>query len=428
MYFLGIFSVAETSFSGNNGGIESRLTPAAWRLLMTLAKICRNALLLILVANNAIADDMDKGVLRIGAIFPFSGSQQMYGQEALAGMELALERVALTDPELVSRVEIVKGDDQGKPSEAARLAEHLISKDRVSLLFGSITAPVNLEIAKVAQRLERPLIMPAATNPGITSVGEYIFRTCLTDPDHGKSLAAFARSTLGSLTAATLVNKDLPYSTEMGAQFVASFTKAGGTVVSKELYDSKVKSYKDVLKKIADAKPDVIMIPARTQEASKIAKEMAELGMKIPVVGGDGWESSGIVKFVAKNPGGAFYYAVHFSPDVTNPSVADFVERFKKKVNRFPSSLAAMTFDGTLTALEAYRTARSVQASALTKALVKIKDLPMVAGAISINEERSTEKSGIIMEITGTGNRFKGLVGSGAETPVSATTKKKDAG
>jgi branched-chain amino acid transport system substrate-binding protein len=408
--------------------IMSRITQAVWRLLMSLAKICRFALVWILVSNQSLADDMDKGVLRIGAIFPFSGPQKMYGQEALAGMELALERLAITSPELVARVEIVKGDDQGKPSEAARLAEHLISKDRVAILFGSTTAPASLEIAKVAQRLQRPMIMPATTNPGITSLGEYIFRTFLTDADQGKSLATFTRSQLDSLTAATLINKDTPYSLEMGAQFVAAFTKAGGTVISKELYDSKTKSYKDILKKIADAKPSVIMIPGRSKELNKIAKEMAAMGMKIPVVGGDGWENAGIGSVIGKNPGGGFYYSVHFTPDIPNQSVTDFVEHFKSKVNRYPSSLAAMTFDGTLAAVEAYRASRSTQAAALTKALTKVKDLSMVAGTMSVNEDRNAEKTGIIMEVTSGGNRFKALVGSGTDIPVSAAPKKKDAG
>ena len=87
-----------------------------------------------------------------------------------------------------------------------------------------------------------------------------------------------------------------------------------------------------------------------------------------------------------------------------------------------------MTYDGTLAAVEAYRAGRSAQATALSKALGRIKDFPVVAGIMTMNADRNANKTGIIMEITPSGSRFKTLVPFPTDLPISIVPTKKDAG
>ncbi len=395
---------------------------------MNFAKTCYGLVLAILFAPQVLATDMDQGILRIGTIFPLTGPQYLYGQEALAGVELALGRLAESDPELASRIRIVKGDDQGKPSEAGKIAEQLIVKDHASLIIGSITSPVSLEIAKVAQRLQRPHIIPATTAIGLTSIGEFIFRTCIVDGNQGHNLALFAQSSLSARTAALLINKDHPYATEMGHRFVSTFNTSGGKVVSQEFYDNSAKSFKVALKAIADSKPDILVVPARTQEARSIIKEMNEMGLAIPILGGEGWDDPGIGKQIAKQPNRPIYYATEFFADAPMQSVSEFVDRFKAKVRRIPSPLAAMTYDATLAAIEAYRSARTPDALSLTKSLAKLKDIQVITGTMSMTESRNADKPSIVMELNSKGTRYKTSVSPIALPPVSVAPSVKDAG
>ena len=48
--------------------------------------------------------------------------------------------------------------------------------------------------------------------------------------------------------------------------------------------------------KIAAAKPEVIYVPGYYEEVGKICKQARELGITVPIIGGDGWDSPKLVE------------------------------------------------------------------------------------------------------------------------------------
>jgi branched-chain amino acid transport system substrate-binding protein len=358
-------------------------------------------------SNLLLADDKDTGILKIGAIFPLSGSQQAYGQEALAGIELALTQIKQTNPELAKKIVLIKADDKSIPSESEKAARHLLAVERVSIFFGSISNSSTAAIAKIAQQSKKPLVIPASTTPGITNISPYIFRSCTTNPYQGKILAAFAQNQLNAKRAALLINKDLPYAVKIANNFEAFFIGRGGVITSKEYYRLGTKSYKPKLKSITATKPDIILAPSYYPEAATIMKQMRQMGIRTPLLGGDGWDNPNLNKIAGAKASTGHYYSVLFSSKSTTQNTIDFVERFKKKMNRYPSSLAAMTYDGILVIAEAFRKAGTTRAKPLSKALSRIKGLEGVVGKISINKDRNAEKPGIILKTTATGSVFE---------------------
>jgi branched-chain amino acid transport system substrate-binding protein len=68
------------------------------------------------------------------------------------GMELAVEEINAAGGVLGRRIEIVSRDDNGVPGDAVRVAEELLTREKVSLLMGTFASNVGLAVADLAKR------------------------------------------------------------------------------------------------------------------------------------------------------------------------------------------------------------------------------------------------------------------------------------
>ena len=175
------------------------------------------------------------------------------------------------------------------------------------------------------------MISPASTNPKVTEVGDYIFRVCFIDPFQGTVMSKFAQSK-GWKNIAVLTDVKQDYSVGLAEFFIKDFKESGGQIVKEQKYSTGDKDFKPQLTSIKAAKPDAIFVPGYYAEVSLIAKQARLLGIKAPLLGGDGWVGDSLLK-VAGNALDGSFFSCHFSSDDKSPVVQGFVEKFKAKYN-----------------------------------------------------------------------------------------------
>ncbi|MCK4727469.1 MAG: ABC transporter substrate-binding protein, partial [Desulfobacterales bacterium] len=128
----------------------------------------------------------------IGCILPLSGPYRTFGNQALTGIELALNQFN-AQPH-VNPVQLLIKDSKGDPNEAARAVESLALKNCV---IGVIGPMITSESAAIkAQALKVP-IMTLTQKPDITKLGDYVFRNFLTLSLQVKAIVAYAVQELG---------------------------------------------------------------------------------------------------------------------------------------------------------------------------------------------------------------------------------------
>jgi branched-chain amino acid transport system substrate-binding protein len=144
--------------------------------------------------------------------------------------------------------------------------------------------------------------------------------------------------------------------------------------------------------------PDVIYIPGYYGQVGIIAKQARELGMKMPLLGGDGWDSPEIWKLggsALKNT----YISNHYTSDNPAPVVQNFVKGYKAKYGSEPDSMAVLAYDALKLLADAYKRAGSADGTKLRDAIAKTKDFPGVTGKITINEKRDAVKLAVVLEL-----------------------------
>jgi branched-chain amino acid transport system substrate-binding protein len=159
----------------------------------------------------------------------------------------------------------------------------------VVAVLGEVASRRTLAAAPVAQRYQIPMITPASTNERVTEVGDYIFRICFIDPFQGEVLAKFAFNDLKARRAAVLRDIQEDYSVGLTDSVVKNFTSLGGQVLEPVSYTKNDPDFRAVLTQIRSQKPDVIFATGYYTEAAIIVRQARELGLTVPILGGDGW-------------------------------------------------------------------------------------------------------------------------------------------
>ena len=140
------------------------------------------------------------------------------------------------------------------------------------------------------------MISPSSTNPDVTKVGDYIFRICFIDPFQGYIMAKFAKDELKLTNVAVLRDPSQDYSVGLADAFIKEFTAMGGKIATDVSYKASDSDFRSQLGQVKNANADGVFIPGYYGEVGTIARQAREIGIKAPLMGGDGWDSSELVK------------------------------------------------------------------------------------------------------------------------------------
>ena len=367
----------------------TRHAPRLFSLLLSLA------LLLSLSASSASAAEP----IKLGEISPMTGKEAALGQQAHRGIVMAIDEINARGGVLGRPLAVVSADNQTKSGESATSTKKLLSRDKVVLLLSGGTSTQCLEMAPLAQGARIPLVATTATASEVTAKRDYVFRTCFIDPFQGAVLARFAHSTLKVRRVALLTSVSSTYSVGLSKVFREHLKALGGELVADQKYSEGDKDFRAQLTAIKAAKPDAIAATGSYVEAALICKQARELGLTLPLFGGDSWEAPELLS-IGGNAVEGVYFVSHYSSASTAPNVTAFVKKYAARFDgAIPDSMAPLAYDATLIVAEAIARAGTTDGPKLRDALAATKNFPGVTGRTTLDAQRNASKSAVILTV-----------------------------
>jgi len=337
----------------------------------------------------------------VGEYGSMTGGQATFGQSTHNGIMMAADEVNAAGGINGRKVKILSEDDQSKPEEAPNAVTKLISKDNVLAVIGEVASSASLAAAPICQSNKVPMITPSSTNDAVTKKGDYIFRICFTDSYQGEYQAVFADqwcSTNGkpkSIAMLTDVKSD--YSQGLKAVVTAKFTALGGQVVGTQGYAQGDSDFRSQLTALKATNPSMIYVPGYYTDIGQIAIQARDLGITVPLLGGDGWESPRLIEIGGKSLEGCIYSNHYFYGD-PSPVVSTFVQKYKERYGQTPDSLAALGYDAMKTLADAMKRAAKLDGPSLRDAIAQTKGLVGVTGTINIGPDRNAMGKSLVIE------------------------------
>jgi branched-chain amino acid transport system substrate-binding protein len=311
---------------------------------------------------------------------------------------MAIEKVNAAGGVLGRQVRVIVEDDQGRPEEAQTVVTKLINSDRVVAVIGEVASSRTLAAAPVAQQAGIPMITPSTTNPRVTEIGDYIFRVCFIDPFQGLVMAKFATNTLRVRNVAVLRDIRNDYSVGLADVFIQNFTQMGGTIASDQSYSEGDTDFSAQLTAIAATRPDAIFIPGYYTEVGLIARQARQLGLTVPLLGGDGWDSPRLTEIGGPALNDS-YFSNHYSMQDPSPAIRSFVSEYQTKYGEIPDALAALAYDAANILFDAMTRAGSTDPMAVRDALAQTQNFNGVTGTITIDAQRNAVKPAVVMRV-----------------------------
>lgn len=348
----------------------------------------------------------DGGVIKVGINAELSGDVASYGQSFVQGAELAAAKINEEGGLLDGRkIEFVKADNKSDAAESTNAALKLMTQDQVVAIIGAATSGDTLAMVDLANENQIPVIAPTATSPIVTvdpetgETHEFVFRVCFIDPFQGQVAARFALEELGAQRAAIFADSSSDYAKGLAAAFKEAFTAGGGQIVAEESYVKDDTDFKAQLTRIKAANPDFLFIPGYYEEVGLIVKQAREdAGLTIPMMGGDGWDSPTMVELAGAENLNNTFFTNHYSAGDPDPKIQEFIKAFQAEYSKVPDGFAALGYDAVMLLADAIKRAGSADPVAIKDALEQSKDVQLVTGTISINEQHNPVKAAVVIE------------------------------
>lgn len=369
-------------------------------------KIMAMAMILALLAGVvAGCGQTESKTVKIGVVYELTGGTATFGNAATNGAKLAFKEINAKGGVLGKQIEAIVADNKSEPSESTNAVTKVISQDKVIAITGFTTSSNAIAGSAVAEANKVPLVSSAATNPKVTvddktgKTKDFTFRVCFIDPFQGTVGANFAINSLKVKKAAIMIDNSSDYSKGLAQFFKEAFTKAGGVIAAEEAYLQKDQDFKTVLTKIKAQSPEMIYVPGYYEEVGKIIKQARELGIAVPFVGGDGWDSPKLAEIGGAEALNKVYFTNHYSVEDTSPVSKTFVEAYKKEYGQVPDAMAVLGYDAAYVLVDAIKRANSIESAKIKEALANTKNYQGVTGNLSLNSTHDAVKSAVIIEM-----------------------------
>lgn len=358
----------------------------------------------------------DGDTIKIGANLELSGPVASYGEGIKEGIDLALEEINADGGVDGKKLEIVPVDNKSDAAEATNAAIKLTSQDKVVAIIGSATSGNTKAQTQIANDNKTVLITPSGTADDLTigtdgNVIDYVFRTSFIDSFQGKVAANFAIES-GIKNAAIYADNASDYAKGLAKSFKETFEAAGGTVVAEEAYVADDTDFRSTLTNLKSANPEFIFIPGYYEEVGLIVKQARELGINVPLMGADGWDSPTLIELAGAENLNNTFITNHYSSGDPDETIQKFVDAYSKKYDGAqPDAFNALGYDSVYLLVDAMKRAGSTSDSEKIKeALAETKDLALITGTISIDDLHNPTKSATVLEYVDGKQEFKSKV------------------
>jgi len=315
----------------------------------------------------------------LGATFPLTGEVASYGQKAKRGIEMAVEDQNTKGGLLGKQIVVDFQDDRNDKKEAVSIMTKFATMDKVPVVFGSAGSGASLAIAPLANRYKVVLISPISSSTQLsTEGGDFFFRTCPADDLQAEVLAKWVFDSGAKKVAVVYTNNS--WGKPLAEGFRTKFTALGGQVINEEGVQENSADFRTIITKLKGmAGLDAVVSPTYPKEGGVFVRQAKELGLNVPLYGGDNWGSPEFRTLAGDAAGGVFYTA---PSENSSPVLSDFTQRYKTKYGEEPDVFGSYSYDAASAIFRALEAARVADPTKIREALLKVS-FQGVSGEVS---------------------------------------------
>jgi len=239
------------------------------------------------------------------------------------------------------KIRVIYEDDAGEAKNAVSAAQKLITVDKVPLIIGEAASGLSLAIAPIANENKVVLFSPISSAAELTEKGgDYFFRVCPSDAFQARVLAQWLHDQKIARVSLIFVNNN--WGVSLKDEFVNHYTKGGGSILTIESLKENDRDFRTQLSKMLRVKPQALVGFTYGKEGGLFLKQARQLGVKVPIFGGDVWGSPELLESAGKASEGVYFT---FPASPKGEKFEAFSSKYRAKYAKEPDVYSAYAYD-----------------------------------------------------------------------------------
>ena len=339
------------------------------------------------------------GEIPIGFVFSQTGAGAPYGPSQKNAAELAIEEINASGMLGEATIRGIFEDDASKPEQAIQVFTRLITQDQVVAIIGPTLSNSAKSSDPVAQENQTVVLGVSNTAAGIVEIGDYVFRNSLPESAVIPNTVAVVKQKLGLTKVALMYGNDDAFTKAGYDVFQQALTAEGIELLTTETFAKGDTDFNPQLTKIQGYAPDALVVSALAEEAAGIISQARQLGLTVPIIGGNGFNSPKLAELSGEAAEGVISGAAWFV-GAENERNQAFVQAYNARYGANPDQFAAQAYDGVYLIATAIKNAGSTDRTAIRDALDKVSGFEGVLGTFSF-ENREPRHTPIVQVVQG---------------------------
>ncbi len=331
--------------------------------------------------------------IKVGVAGPMTGSNAAFGAQLREGAQMAVADINAKGGINGQKIEIVLGDDAGKPDQGVSVANKFVG-DGVKFVIGHFNSGVSIPASTVYGENGILMITPSSTNPQLTERNLWnVFRTCGRDDQQGEVAAKYISEKFKDKKVA-IVHDKTTYGKGLADETQKSMNKLGVKEVMYEGVNVGDKDFGALVSKIKAAGADLVYWGGLHTEGGYIARQLKEQGVAAPLMGGDGLDSS---EFAAiAGPGAEGVLMTNFPDPRKSAGAAAVLKQFEAK--KFdPESYTLYSYAALEIIAQAAAATRSLDSKAIAAEMRGGKTYQTVIGDRAYDKKGDVTRADYVM-------------------------------
>lgn len=366
------------------------------------AVLCAGLSALTACSSSSSGGAGGSGKLHLGGIFALTGTGSIFGTAQKKGAELAVSEINAAGGVKGRKIDFTVLDEASVKDRAVSAMQKLVSDSSVLAVMGPTFSANGQAAAPIANSAKVPdLGISWAAPTGTTDVGSYVWRDNVTDGQAIPAAVKAAKAKLKFTTAGLLFGSDDAFTKAGGDTFKQVAKDSGVTLVDTETFAQTDQDFSSQLTKLKSSNPDVLFISATGAATATILIQARRLGLKVPIVGGNGFNTPTVPQNAKSAADGVIVAAAWDSSSAaTNPTNKKFIDAFTARYGSAPDQFAAQAYTGMKIiayALENGGTSRDGVIKGFTQMQSTRLDTPL--GKFSFSSTRDAQQKPVVLTI-----------------------------
>ncbi|MGB8932688.1 MAG: ABC transporter substrate-binding protein [Anaeromyxobacteraceae bacterium] len=297
-----------------------------------------------------------KEVVKIGAALSMTGPAAVYGATQKAGILAAVDEVNKSGQLGGITLQAVVEDDASTKEQGIAVYQRFINRDKVNAIIGPTLSNTATAANPLAQASRVAVVAISNTAPkGITDIGDYVWRVSLTEAQVIPGALKRLQARLGFKTAGVLYGNDDAFTQAGYSVMKAALDAQGIRIVGTQTFAKPDRDFNAQLTALKALAPGILMVSALAENAAGIVLQARQLGWKVAIMGGNGFNSPALIKNAGPAAEGV-YVGTSWNKLSTEAANQSFLKVMQAR-GVDPDQFCAQAYTGVLVIAEAIKQA-----------------------------------------------------------------------